>query len=386
MPAHGHMNFIGVTPRKNRLLVGGIAATFVLSGFMIWAIVGSPFSDSGQTALIGILPEETPDAAGVSPTPEPKKAPKSLNTGSINSLAPDTGRDSVRYYETPTGRAFSANLREASVSVLSDRKLSGFIRSWWLPDRPEVISAFDVSGTVEHRYYDYASDRVAPIGDAVTALAVSPDGKRIAFIDTENESSSLVVADPDGAAARVLMPTRAEEAELVWPRHDHVAMVTRREPRNGSDLTLISLDGTLRTLMTGAENLETAWSPDGRMLLYSSYRDGQGIVLRLLDVDNGDDISLGLATSAAKCAWHPNGRAITCGVPHGSSLARDIPAANMATTDDVISVDLESGGQTVVAGAGGGALVGVIEPLVVASGRYFAFVNLFDRKLHYLEL
>lgn len=372
------LNFL---PRRSRTrLLGGLTVAVVVA---CGAMLGMLSKGTGQqSALIGDSPE-TSSAGSRSPTPE--KAPKALSTSAVNSVALGLESDTVRYYEAQTGRAFTADLSKSKAAVLSDRKLSGFIQSWWIPGRAAAISSFEQQGTAEYRFTDYSSEAVSVIGNAVTALAVSSDGNRIVFAEAADESSTIRIADVQGSAARTILPTRATDIELSWQSKDRVAVVSRRPGFAGRDLTLVGIDGALSPVFSNAENLEHAWSPDGQGVLYSRYTTGEGIGLWYRGI-GGVDIPLGLATGASKCAWHSDSTTVTCGVPNKNTLSRDVPADRVATTDDIVTLDLKTGGLTVHYTARSANLVGVIHPLVSSSGRYLAFINLFDQRLYMLEL
>jgi hypothetical protein len=178
------------------------------------------------------------------------------------------------------------------------------------------------------------------------------------------------------------MQTRVAENSLSWPMSDRLALVSRRPDQNGWDMTLIGMDGALTSVLSGRENLEYAWSRDGSKLLFSAFVPQQGVALFFRNMDFGVDMPLGIATSADKCAWTPDATRIVCGVPVRSALTRDVPASKTATVDEIVSIDPATGSQQTIWTPPGGTLMGVIDPLVSASGMSFVFTNLFDHKLY----
>lgn len=350
---------------------------------MLWVVIWGPGTSDESTALIGDF-----SVASASPSiaAKPTKVPKALSTGGAGSLAVGLEPDSVRYYEPATGRAFVADLRDAKLEVLSDRKLSGFMASVWIPGTDRVISSFDQKGAIEYRYFDYGTDEVKVIGSAVTALDTSPDGRQVAFVEGAQDSMTLFVADSDGSAPRRILMTRMSDVQLSWPSAELLALSSRRPDRTGWELTFVRMDGTLEVMLSGRENLEYTWSRDGSKLLFSFFLPGEGVALWYHDIGQAVDVPLGLSTSAKKCAWHPSGSVVTCGVPSKNNLSQDVPADRVATTDDIITLDISSGMQTTNYTAQTGTLLGVINPLISSSGRYVAFPNMFDNRLYFLEL
>ncbi len=377
------MNFAS-RPTPSKWLLATTSAACGLCFVMLWAVIGGPFANNAGTATIADRIDATQQPGE---RPVATRAPKALSTSAANSIALGLEQDTARYYEPTTGRAFVADLRKGTIAVISDRKLAGFIRSWWFPGITRVVSAFDQQGTVEHRSYDYVTKTVAVIGNAVAAIAIAPDGHHIAYVDASQDALGLFVAEPDGTNDRQILATRATDVRLDWPSVDTLALSSRRLDRTSRDLAIVRMDGALEVLIPNRENLEYTWSRDGSKLLFSYYIPGKGVSLWYRDLArNSGDMRLDLATSARKCAWHSDGKTVTCGVPTSDNLSGDVPADRVATTDDIVTLDLGSGRHIKLFAAKSGSLIGVIDPLISSSGRYLVFPNVFDQRLYVFEL
>jgi len=349
-------------------------------------VLVNPGADGPREASLGSLATQEAEPSAPEVSPNESRRPKAISTSTINSLAADLGQDAVRYYADQTGAAFSVDLRTGTAATLSDRRLPGFIQSWWIQGKRQVVSEFEVKGAREFRFYDYESGAVTLLGEGTTAFAVSPDGTDIAYITGNAASPEIRVIGVDGEGDRRIISTRASLAQISWPRSDTIAVTSHRHDRAGADMSLVALDGSFRKLFEGRENLEYRWSPDGRRLLLSYFVPNEGIRLWYRDFNSQFDAPLPLATSAQKCAWHPDSTAVTCGVPSRTELARDIPSDMMATSDDIVTVTLDTLVVTPRFSAEQKTPLGVTGPVITGSGRYFAFVNLFDRRLYFLGL
>lgn len=313
--------------------------------------------------------------------------PKVSSENAVVSVARGSSTDSVRYYEQGSGRAFSLSLASRRTDVLSEKRLPGFLFSYWIPDSQKVISAFQRPTGTDYRLFDYATNQSTDIGSNFKSFAVAPDGRHIAFITTNaDDSRSLIVSWPDGSQQIQRLTTRIEESSLSWRTNDELVLISRRSDRAGYDLSLLPPNGVLNTLITNKENLETSWSPDGNYLLYSYFAPEGGVSLWLRSIRTGEEVSLGIYTSAKKCAWHPIDIAVTCGIPMRKSLSRDVAADRTATIDDVYTYDFEENTLRLVYAGVSSALIGVTEPLISSSGTYFVFTNMFDSRLYVLPL
>ena len=196
----------------------------------------------------------------------------------------------------------------------------------------------------------------------------------------------MAIHSADGADPRTILTSRAESAELLWPAPDTLILASKRSDRSGTDLTAVSTEGDLLPFMTNRESLEFIWSRDGRYLLFSYFVPGSGVGLWYRDMSTGAEVPLGLATGARKCAWHPAGLSVTCGIPSKTSLVNGVSSAMTATLDDIVTLDIAEGKEHRSYVARQGVFLGVIDPLVSSSGNHFVFTNLFDKKAYSLEL
>ncbi len=380
MPSHTGLNFL---PQGNRLRLfqAGALSAVVMSVVMM----GLMFRSSGvQTASLS-------DAVAspltlTSASDRVWTRPKSISENTVVSVTAGEQSDTAKYYERETGKAFSVNLRTLKTDTLSATRLPGFIRTYWLPYSTVVVSAFQDPAGINYRSFDYKTKATTIIGSDITALAVSPDGRQVAYIQPTKDASALFISAHDGTDPRKLMTTRAQEIRLYWPIKNALSMASRRPDRPGTDLSAVDLEGALTVMMSNRENLEYLWSPDGTRLLYSYFTPEQGVSLWYREAGSGLDISLGLSTSARKCAWHGTAMIITCGVPAKNSLSRDVPADRSATVDDIVTLDMSTGEQNRLYGGTSATLIGVIDPLVSSSEDYFVFTNLFDQRLYLFPL
>lgn len=342
------------------------------------------YRGSGGAAAI----TDTLASASFSTLPAPPAAPKpkAMSEQGVVSVASGLANDTIRYYEQGSGKAFSIALSTQHTDVLSDKRLPGFIRSYWIPRTSSVVSAFQQPSGIEYRFYDYESGESTSIGFGIADVAISPNGRRIAQLKKNSDDSySLLVSAVDGTNPVDILTTRIGEPQIAWRNFNELAITSRRADRPGYDLTLVDENGALRTLLSNKEGLETAWSPDGNYLLYSFFSPDMGVSLWLRSVQTNEEVNLGIYTSAHKCAWHPVGLAITCGVPIKKSLTRDVPAAQTATVDDVYTYDFDNNTLRLNYGGTNSSLIGVTEPLVSSSGNYFVFTNMFDSRLYVLS-
>jgi Tol biopolymer transport system component len=145
-------------------------------------------------------------------------------------------------------------------------------------------------------------------------LALSPNGRRVAYVRGEGDQAQLLVRNVDGRGfVRRLgnEPPATGFSQARWRgrRISYVAHLSR----NDHELAVLEPDGTgLRVLTRNkVEDRGAAWSPDRRTIAFSR-DDGFTGTLRLIDPTGRNDRQL-TATGAwrdTNPAWSPDGREI----------------------------------------------------------------------------
>ncbi|HUO75900.1 MAG TPA: hypothetical protein VMU12_03235 [Candidatus Paceibacterota bacterium] len=377
---HGHQPNLLPKRRTNKLRILQVATgvAVVVSASMVWSLVMSGSAHTRQTASIGAAMDTTS-------TPLPalgrQQTPKALSTGPVYAPALDsTNQDSIRYFDG-LGRAFSVNPDSGTAVAISDVKIQGFVNGWWLPGSSQAIIEVQQGTGTDYRWHDFSTGQTSDLGTDIDALTVSRDGRSIAFFATNGDHRAIYTSNADGTARHAVLQTRIVEDALSWPTNDMLALTSRRPDQTGWDLSMLGVNGWLTFVLANQENLSTTWSRDGKQVLYSAFVATQGVELFVHDLTLGTDMPMGLTTSADKCAWTPDGARIVCGVPVGTGLTSDVSASKTATVDAIVSIDTATGTQTTIWTPPSGTLLGVINPVITASGNSFVFTNLFDHRL-----
>jgi Tol biopolymer transport system component len=115
--------------------------------------------------------------------------------------------------------------------------------------------------------------------DRVSAPAIAPDGRRIAFTVEKHDAKQLYIIDSDGQHPRVIGNALGIRGDLTWaPDAQSIvtAIVQDGEPR----LARILLDGSPPRPMVSEYSIDPAWAPDGKYFVYSGADIGTTFPLR----------------------------------------------------------------------------------------------------------
>jgi Tol biopolymer transport system component len=174
--------------------------------------------------------------------------------------------------------------------------------------------------------------------------ALSPNGRRIAYIRGDGDAAQVWLMNADGSGERQLTRSDGEKARPLWSPNGRrlVFMVWNRslcEPLvlwcPFTDIWSVNADGSNERKLFGRA-LQPAWSPDGRRLLFQEFRIyAPHVTGAALDVARADGshvrrLSGALAEEAQRSppAWAPGGKQIVFGtttsrLEHRATIVRE---------------------------------------------------------------
>jgi Tol biopolymer transport system component len=156
----------------------------------------------------------------------------------------------------------------------------------WTPDgRALVYDELEVDRLYRNYYdlrrVDVATGRVRRLTRGLRARdpEVSPDGRQVVFVRRYPDRSELSVIDLDGGSARDLTASDpgVQWSGPTWARDGTAVVASRWRTGGWSDLVRVSTDASadlLELTHDRARDVEPAWTPDGRFLVFRSDRDG----------------------------------------------------------------------------------------------------------------
>jgi Tol biopolymer transport system component len=166
----------------------------------------------------------------------------------------------------------------------------------WMPGGDRIVFLSTRSGAPEAWSVgvDGAGERrLAPLSPGAQALRLSPDGSRLAFDTTgERGGTRIWIAPADGSEAQ---PLTAEEDAIAYPVWSPDGKRLAAQGRRGDDVDVVVLpvgDGPRRRVTSQpGQSWPSAWSPDGREVIFAALRDGLWSI-RSVGVEGGEERKL----------------------------------------------------------------------------------------------
>ncbi len=163
-------------------------------------------------------------------------------------------------------------------------------------------------------------------GPYAAALALSPDGRRLAYMQPLEAGSAVVIWElgaPSGTRALRMLPVVSApySFELTWaPDSQRLAFVSNADGIQRRDLAILDTQtGAARRVTFGLRVVHAVWSPDGTQMLLLAWPDDDPaqmaqlyrVYLRMLDRDTRDPvrsvIDAGLPYTPVAAVWSPDG-------------------------------------------------------------------------------
>lgn len=124
----------------------------------------------------------------------------------------------------------------------------------------------------------------------------SPDGKRIAFESDRGDDRDIYIMDSDsGNGKRLVRRDGIDSCAAFSPDGRSIVFASYTDAANGvkSDIYLVDLDSGEQKQLTDDEfmNSNPSFSPDGRLIVFESNRDGNSEIY-LMEVDGGKQTRL----------------------------------------------------------------------------------------------
>jgi TolB protein len=151
--------------------------------------------------------------------------------------------------------------------------------------RPELVIASARDGDSDlflARVDGQIVRRLTANGVADYAPRWSPDGSRLAFVSNRDGDDEVFVMNADGTGVRQLTRNRVRDETPAWsPDGTRIAFVHER-PMDVLEIWTMRADGRdARRLVRSSRNVNEQafspdWAPDGRTLVFSSNRPGEG--------------------------------------------------------------------------------------------------------------
>lgn len=183
---------------------------------------------------------------------------------------------------------FLIDLETGRASTLSDEQGLN-VAGGFSPDGTKLLMTLSRGKSPNLYLKDLTSGSVARLTShfgADSTPTFSPDARQAAFVSDRSGNPQIYVLDLAAKTARRLSNMNWCDAPAWSPTGEWIAFAGRANRKDKMDIFLVDVTGAQVRQLTHGEgsNEDPTWSPDGRLLAFSSTRDGRSQIY-VMDAD-----------------------------------------------------------------------------------------------------
>ncbi len=316
----------------------------------------------------------------------------------IQTLRPTTTL--ARYVMSESGHVADIVLDSSGAvpRAVSNTTIPGVVRALWGEGGYAAVVQYLDQDTIKTAYLGFPATstttsslsravRLQFLPDQIADLAVSPDGKSVAYLLTTSSGVDGYVAKIDGAERKKLFSLPLSEVLITWPAQS--TLITYTKSGAGAPGVAFSINtgsGAVIPLLH-AEGLTVSSDRTFSRLIYQTV-SSQRQTSYIHSMKSGTDVLLSFAPIPEKCMW--SGIATTtlfCALPlqYVAPNYLDLWHQGVLSASDALFLFNAATGRSTILTTPGGSDGGVNSDIVELSesidGRYLLFIRKGDRSL-----
>lgn len=323
---------IKVTPVNAKVLVddkvvtvtnGGISRQNVTPGIHRVTISADNFIGYTQDVDFkrGFMRQITVSLVAIPQPLEIGSGSKLLSKGKDFDVVNYLSSDSKTLYQAKLGTNDRGDLAVLSTLAITDPKLASISQIIWSPARDVALfrKTDNTINIFDFMKYDFIHQTETAWGNNIASVAWAPDSSEVTYYYTGGGEQSLILSNiANTSVTRVenFAGTNIVNPLLRWsPDSQHLLIIPQNSDVSKNNLYVFDAYARTMKAITDTGNIVDAnFSPDGNMILYSTYsKDSVNPVtsmLSVMDKDGSNQRSLDLRAEVSKVAWSSDSKNI----------------------------------------------------------------------------
>ena len=243
-------------------------------------------------------------------------------------------------YVASNGQILEIDIKNLTHKTISNNIFNNILGVLWSPNANNLI--FLVNGGEGNKFLFLYPDKgvVKNLDHKIITLAFSPDGDKIAYIEKNGDSSSVIIQHLDSVDPQKIANIRIRATALNWIDNETLYLKSSSEDNIYSSF-FINFSGGLAKALENKVNLEEIWSGDKQKFIFSSLINGSDNI-SIFNILNKTEMSLDIAANADKCTWSIDNKHVFCAIPKNQSGQEDLFVIDVNTKEKKLVTSLES--------------------------------------------
>lgn len=233
----------------------------------------------------------------------------------------------ILYFDPQAREFYQAELDGTSLVGITRGNFANLENVSWSQDRSKAVLTIFNEETKrrEYFYFDFATQESQKIDPRFENPIISSDGKKIAYIYTEEDKNifNLSVADPDGRNWRKIALLDNNQGKINWLLGDRTIFIPQADSTKESGLYVYDVAEGKNSFVfiSGKYSFDAKFSHDGKQVLWQEGDKGERRpFLYISSLAPGKSAKKLLVNGLAeKCAWFPDNVAVLCAIPENFS-------------------------------------------------------------------
>ena len=214
----------------------------------------------------------------------------------------------VRFMEQGSGNVFDYNFANKQKIRVSNTSIPQIGAATWSADG-HVVAFQYLDGDSVHTAVgllasttiaDQPFDRIYFFPEGIRSIALSPDGKKLAYISNTSGVGSLIISNADGSSPKVFFTSPLQHWHITWPSSDYLILSSSYGEEGGISYRVDVRTGALVTILTSRKVFEgVLGNPEGQFAAPSA----ENSAIALYDQKFGTFSKLIEPTWLDKCSW-----------------------------------------------------------------------------------
>ena len=307
----------------------------------------------------------------------------------------------ARYVSANDGHVFDMPLDVpgAIARIVSNTTVPGLVTTLWLDQGGALVGQYLEDATVKSVYVRFpVASSTLPTGQTpprihflpnnVTSLAVSPDGKSIAYLVHEGTGSSGYITPTDTFNSKKFFSLPLSELILSWPTQSNLLLQTKSAAGLPGVVFSVSTKSGGISLLVSALGISASANTNFSKVIYQKNTGGAAPSSFVHDTATGRDAPLPFNPFPERCVWSPLSTTIAaCAAPLANVVNNYLDLWHMGlahSQDGIFSFDVAYGVTSLLALPGskqGGVRTDVAQIALSRDGNYLLYIARGDRSL-----
>ncbi len=236
----------------------------------------------------------------------------------------------------------------------------------------------------------YATLDTTLLTNKISFVSLLPSGQKALYMTKEATGASVNLYDFKTSQSKRVWNTKFSDFLPQVITENMVSLTTRASGRYPGNAYMLDIkNNSLKNIISNVNGLTTNVSPDGKMVLYSSYENG-ALKTMLLTIATGKVSDFSPTTLPEKCTWTKDSKTLYCGAPTSVPLALypdDWYKGESLFMDALWKIDATTNTSKIILdSAKASAQMDVTSPMVNDKQDYFIFINKHDMNLYGINL